>query len=455
MKIRSVCLAALAAFSFAAPLGAQPETPRALQPKIKEAAPMINPEAKALVDGMIARYAALKSYSDTTRAGIEGGGNLPKEMGAGFPVVAKLAWERPAKLRFEGTSDGKAFLGLSDEKFLHVVSPDHPGFYEERLHNPPLVVTHPDGHTETFPPNPTPVRLDEPQMESGAFALGSAFMTEPEFWTRTLKDVTVVALELDAVQGGEACRVVNVQAQGDQRDATLIRLWIAESDGLLRRMELSDGGMGGGKIIETHSDVRLNPALPPSTWVFQAPANTKPVEFFSSLNPHQYDPTIKVGDSLPTFSGDALDGKPLELNPKDGKVTLLSFFTLEMGTTEANALQGLQKTFGAGGLNVIAVSGAGRRERLEKFVADNKLTIPVYFDENGMNNRLAGLFGVRSWTTTLLFDRQGKLQVIGSQAMSPEIVGGLKKLFPGATDTTLYDAMDNNAPPNSAHEVRK
>lgn len=425
MKIRSVCLAALAAFSFAAPLGAQPELPNKA-PRTEEAAPVINPEAKALVDAMIARYAALKSYSDTMRAGIEGGGNLPKELRAGFPVEGKLAWERPTKLRFEGTSGGKAFMGLLDGTTLRAVNPEHPGFYIER----------------------PSVRLDEPEMELGAFALGSAFMTEPEFWTRTLKDVTVLALEPDAVQGDEACRIVNVQAQGNQGDASLIRLWIAKSDGLLRRMELSGGGMGGGKIVETHSDVRLNPVLPASTWAFQAPANAKPIEFFSSLNPHQFDPTIKIGDSLPTFSGDALDGKPLELNSKDGKVTLISFFTMGMGPTEVNALQGLQNTFSAKGLNAIGVSGDGRRERVEKFVRDNKLSIPIYFEEAAMNNRLAGLFGVRSWTTTLLFDKQGKLQIIGRGAYSTEIMDGLKKLFPGTTDTTFYNAMDNNnAPP--------
>lgn len=427
-----------------APASAQPELPRALQPKTKEAAPIINAEAKALVETMIARYAGLKSYSDTERVELQGGANMPANFRASFPLEAHLAWQRPAHLRFEGTAGNKAVLGLSDETTMRAVNPEHPGSYVERLQHPPGVVTYPDGHTETMPPDTTPVRLDTAMMESGAAVLGTAFMTEPEFWTRTLKNVKVLALEPDATADGETCRVVNVQAEGDAGDAALIRLWIARSDGLLRRMELSDAGMGANsKIIETHSEVRLNPDLPASTWDFNAPVGAKPIDYFSKLEPHKYDPSIKVGDTLPTFSGDDLNGAPIELNSKSGKATVLCFFTMGMGPYDAHALQGLQKKLGADKLQVVGVSGNGRRERLEKFVADNKLTIPIYFDEGAMNNRLSGVFGVRSWTATLLFGPDGKLRAILGSTRGVDFVDALKKLFPGETQTSLLNAMDD------------
>lgn len=436
-------LCAFAALAFA-PAFAQPELPRALRPKTKEAAPIINAEAKALIEMMIARYAGLTSYSDTVRVELQGGANMPANFRAGFPLEARLAWSRPAHLRFEGTAGSKAVLGLSDETTMRAVNPEHPGFYAERLQHPPVVVTYPDGHTETMPPGNLPVRLDTAVMESGASALGLAFMTEPQFWTRTLKDVKVLALEPDADTGGETCRVVNVQAEGNDGDSVLMRLWIARNDGLLRRMELSDAGMGvNSKIIETHSNVRLNPDLPASTWDFKAPQGAKPIEYFSQLEPHKYDPSIKVGDSLPTFSGDDLNGKPIELNSKSGRATLLCFFTLGMGPSDAHALQALQNKLGADKLQVVGVSGDGRRERLEKFVADNKLTIPIYFDEGAMHNRLAGTFGVRSWTTTLLFGSDGKLRALGGSLHGMEMVDALQKLFPGETQTSLLNAMND------------
>jgi len=449
MKIRSVCLAALAAFSFTAPLGAQPES-HDKAPRTKEAAPIINPEAKALIDGMIARYMALKSYSDTTRVEVQGGAAMPKEARAGFPVVGKLVWERPAKLRWEGTSDGKAFLGLSDETTVRAVNPEHPGIYEEYLQNPPQVVRYPDGRTKTLAPEPGAFRLDVAVFDSGGSTFGLNDMTGPQSWDRTLKDATVVALEPDALTDGEACRVVRIQIEGDQGNSAVERLYISKSDGLQRRLEVKEAAMGVNfKIVETHSDVRTNPALPASTWAFQAPLGSKKVETFALPFDPSKNLAVKVGDSLPAFSGDALDGKPLELNAKDGKVTLLSFFTLDMAPADVPLLKRFQKALDAKGLRVIGIVGASRRERIEKFALDNKIEFPLYFDEGGMNNRVARLFGVRYWSTVLLFGRDGKLQTISGYLGGLEFLEGMEKLFPGEKiEELLFDPNKfNPAPP--------
>ena len=437
MKIRSF-LVALAALCLALPLHAQPNVPPAPRTETKAPIPMIDPQAKELVDAMVARYQKLHSYSDTVRVDLEGGAGMPTEFRRGFPVEGKLAWERPARFRLEGTTGTKAFLAMSDESTIHALSPEHPGYYIERRQFE-TVTEHPDGTT-----TPNGSQLNNAAMEANVPALGMAWMTETQFWTRTLEDVTVVALEADADTEGQACRVVNIQAQGDARETSLIRLWIAKADGLLRRMELTSILPGGAfKMIETHSQIKLNPALPAATWAWVAPPKSKPVEVFSSLNPHEFDPTIKVGDALPVFSGDALDGKPLELNSKSGKATLVVFFSLGMGPTDLLSAQGLQKKLGADKLQVVAVSEGGRRDRLEKLLADNKLTVPVYFEETGLGNRVTQLLGVRSWPTALLFDQGGKLAVIDRSARSPEMLAALHKLFPTTTEDALQQAMNN------------
>lgn len=445
MKLSSL-LAVFTAFTVA-PLRAQPEPPRPRPPAEPPAPPQINAEAKLLVDTMVGRYQTLPSYSDSVRVDVEGGANMPPDFRAGFPVAAHLAWSRPARLRFEGTVAGKPFLAVSDEARIHVWKPEQPGVFVERLQHPPVVATFPDGHKETLPPDNSPARLDSAQMESGAMALGTAFMTEPDFWTRTLEDVTVVALEADAQTGGEACRVVNVQASDPGGHLESIRLWIAQSDGLLRRMELSDAGMGAGsKIIETHFDVKPGAVLPDSTWQFEAPAGAKAVEFFPDLEPHKLDPTIKIGDLLPTFSGDGLDGAPIELNDKSGKVTILCFFTLGMGPMEVRGLQGLQNKLGADRVQIVGVAGDGRRERVEKFVADNKISIPIYVDNAGMNNRLANVFGVRRYTTTLVFGPDGKLAASLGSTRAMDFSDAIQKLFPGETLNSIVNAVNAELP---------
>jgi len=175
-------------------------------------------------------------------------------------------------------------------------------------------------------------------------------------------------------------------------------------------MELSNIFKGGTvKLTETHALFKRNPALASATWEFATPKNAKPIEYFSLLEPHKYDPTVKVGDALPVFSADALDGKPLELNPKSGKATLLVFFTLEMGPTELLSAQGIQKKVGADKLQVVAVVRSGRRER--------------------------------QWTTTLLYDSTGKLAAIGTGIETPEMLTALSKAFPGETPTSLLNAI--------------
>lgn len=415
---------------------AQPQVPTKEAP-IPEKEPIINPEAKALVEAMLAKYQALKSYSDKTQVSLEGGQGFPRAMRDGFPVEATLAWQRPSELRFEGTAGAKPFLALSDEDTLHAINPAHSGLWIEREQHPPIITTNPDGTKMTLPPAKTPVRLDAAVFDSGGLAFGISFMTDTELWPRTLKDVTVLALEPDgdSESDGESCRVVNVQSQNDQGHTSLLRLWIAKSDNLMRRMEMVYTGMGG-KIIETHSQVRSNSDLPASTWVFQPPANAKPVEYFPST--HDLTPAIKVGDTLPTFSGDDLKGQPLELNSKSGKVTIVSFFLMSMGSYSLQTLEKLQKSIGNDQVQIVAVSGDALQGRLDKFAEKYKLTIPIYFDEGAMRNKLAQKFGVVGWPQTFIFGQDGKLQTISHMPGDVEFITGVKKLIPGTSDDAFF-----------------
>ncbi|BCM89405.1 hypothetical protein IAD21_01251 [Abditibacteriota bacterium] len=438
---------AIAAFSVF-PVQAQPELPTAKRVRAPEKAPVINLEAKGVVDAMLAKYAGLKSYSDKTQITLEGVDRFPREMRDSFPIDGTIAWKRPSELRFEGTVGGKKFVALSDDDTLHAINPEHPGLWVEREQHPPVVVTNADGSKTTWPAANTPVRLDAAVFESGAMSLGLAFMVDTNFWPRTLKEVTVLALEPDAEIEGTVCHVVNVQAQSDQGGTSLIRLWIGRDDDLLRRMELSYNAMGpNSKMLETHTQVRANPELPDATWAFPLPTGAKPVEYFPNPNPHHLDPAIKVGDALPTFSGDDLKGEPVELNAKSGKVTVIHFFLMGMGSYNLQTLQKLQRVVGSDKMQVVAVSGDALQGRLEKFAEKYKITLPIYFDEGAMHNQLAQKFGVVGWSATFIFGQDGKLKTICSMPGEANFHDSIKKLLPGTSDDALILQNNERLPP--------
>ncbi|RYX81786.1 TlpA family protein disulfide reductase [bacterium] len=443
MQFSRLALAAIFSTLIITPASAQPTLPRAMQPRAPEAAPIINPEAKSAVDAMLAKYAALKSYSDKTQVTLEGGDKFPADMRDSFPLNATLSWQRPAELRFEGSMGKKNFLALSGDDTLRAINPSHPALWVERAQHPPVVVTNPDGTKTTYPTTDRAVRLDAPVFESGAMSLGLAFMTDTSFWPRTMKDVTVMALEPDAEVDGQKCRVINVQSQNDQGGKSLIHLWIAREDNMLRRMEVSYEGMGAdSKLVENHSQIQADSKLPDSTWVFQPPAGAKSVEYFPNPDPHHLDPALKIGDALPTFSGDDLKGEPLELNSKSGKVTVVHFFLMGMGSYDMQTLQKLQKTVGSDKLQVVAVSGDALQGRLEKFAEKFKLTMPIYFDEGAMRNQLAQKFGVVGWSQTFIFGQDGKLKTICHMPGEVDFHTSIKKLLPETLDDAFI-VQDN------------
>ncbi len=432
-------LSLLIALFLAAPLHAQPELPRTRQPRVKEAAPQIDPEAKRLVDAMVARYAALPSYFDTTTLGVVDAKGLPMAGGEGYGFQGTLCWQRPLNIRFEGTNSKGAFLALGTDKVLRVVSPEHPGHYVERERNPPLVMTDEKGNKTNWPQDNSRVQFDAPLMEVQVGAPGFGFLLEPDFWTRTLKDVQVLSIAgaaaVDTDDGDDVYSIVRLQLRGDEGKTEELLLSISNKDGLLRRVEETDAGLGAGtRIVETHSHVTLNPNLPASTWDFEALAKAKPIDYFSQLNPHQFDPALKIGDLLPTFSGDDLKGQPLELNAESGKVTVLYFSNMGMGTFDVQILKKMNRVIGSDKLQIIFVSGDGARERAEEWTKRLQLPFPIYFDESGMRNPLAQKFGVKGWATTFIFGSDGKLKTICHHPSEVDFNQSIQNLLPGTPD---------------------
>jgi peroxiredoxin len=206
-----------------------------------------------------------------------------------------------------------------------------------------------------------------------------------------------------------------------------LTLFIGKNDGVLHQLTQSYTGMGN--IVETHRDIQTDPTLPPETWKWTPPADLKMVDYFSKLEPNRFKPAYAPGQKLPSFAALDVDGKPLSLAGFKGKALILYFFSIRNGSG-AERLSELQKQFGAEKLAVVGVSMDGRRERVQEWVKQQKISFPIAFDETGPNNPIAKALGVRSWSTVLLVDATGVLRSINHSPSEAGFAEQIRALLP-------------------------
>lgn len=205
--------------------------------------------------------------------------------------------------------------------------PDHAGTYLRRPRNPPIEGTDENGQRTLEPAPDEFILFAAPIYEVGATGPAIIFLLDGGAWERQRKDIRVLEFEADAAADGQICRVIRAQMLFDSGDAATARYFIAKSDGLLRRAEYHGSRMKPDvQFVETHTDVRANSNLTASTWLFEAPAGAEPVESFP--DPYAFDatPGLKLGATLPTFSGDALDGEAHRTKLKERERDHRAFF---------------------------------------------------------------------------------------------------------------------------------
>lgn len=120
---------------------------------------------------------------------------------------------------------------------------------------------------------------------------------------------------------------------------------------------------------------------------------------------------LKPGTKFPDFTETDLNGQPLSVSQLKGKVVLVNFWATWCGPCVA-ALPGLLKihgTYHPRGFEIIGISLDQDKEQLQRFVAENKIPWPQYFDGLGWRNKLAVQYGVNSTPMYYLLDRAGSI----------------------------------------------
>jgi peroxiredoxin len=110
----------------------------------------------------------------------------------------------------------------------------------------------------------------------------------------------------------------------------------------------------------------------------------------------------------------ALDGKEVDFAQLRGKVVAVYFWSTT-NTNSTRNLEGLKQiasNYKKRGLELVGVSFDKEedREKLKKYVKDNRITWPVYFDGKGAKNDFSPKLGVTSVPRLLVFDQKGILQ---------------------------------------------
>lgn len=162
--------------------------------------------------------------------------------------------------------------------------------------------------------------------------------------------------------------------------------------------------------------------------VVQAAPAARPwyADRFEKLGFYVFPHPVDVGD----FEVEALSGGKVKLSQQKGKIVLLNFWATWCPPCrqEMPSINRLWAGMKNSSFTIMAVSGGEARATVEKFIADNNYTYPIYLDPEG---KIGTAFNASSIPTTYIIDKQGRA-IAGIQGAKEydtmEVVGLLKEL---------------------------
>ena len=118
----------------------------------------------------------------------------------------------------------------------------------------------------------------------------------------------------------------------------------------------------------------------------------------------------------------ATDGKKIDVKDYRGKVVLIDFWASwnTPSVIEMPNVLATEKDLRAKGFRVIGISLDQNRENFDKYVKDNSIPWPQYFDGKGWRNLFARKYGINAMPKAFLIGKKGIIREIGLKGEAME-----------------------------------
>ena len=137
-----------------------------------------------------------------------------------------------------------------------------------------------------------------------------------------------------------------------------------------------------------------------------------------------------LGKPFPALTFTASDGRAVDVAALTGKVVLVDFWASWCKPCQRDApnLVATYNQFHDQGFEIVGINLDRDQAKFEKYLADNGVTWPQYFDGLGWRNKIAQKLGVHGAPASFLVDSGGIVR--GANLRGPALGQALNRLLP-------------------------